>query len=265
MSDVFKLNFRNFIDLADTPASYGTSGHFIRINSSSDALEFVAAPNGTTNLSQGTRDADSLQVVSSSGTNLTLPKATTTLAGLMSGADKTKLDGTITEVTAGTGIAGGGTSGSVTIRLSAAFTQLSDTPGSIGVSNAGKFLKVNTTGDAFVYTDAPNGTTNLSISGRDGDDFTLESSSGSDVDIPSATANLSGLMTASDKTKLDGVAAGAEVNVQSDWNAGSGDAQILNKPDHSDGSRSRDGRRIRRPHVRKRQDEAQRNRHRSGG
>ena len=35
---------------------------------------------------------------------------------------------------------------------------------------------------------------------------------------------------ATDGTKLDGIASGAEVNVQSDWNAGSGDAQILNKP-----------------------------------
>ena len=33
-----------------------------------------------------------------------------------------------------------------------------------------------------------------------------------------------------DKTKLDGIASGAEVNVQSDWDASSGDAQILNKP-----------------------------------
>lgn len=31
-------------------------------------------------------------------------------------------------------------------------------------------------------------------------------------------------------TKLSGIAAGAEVNVNADWNAGSGDAQILNKP-----------------------------------
>ena len=36
--------------------------------------------------------------------------------------------------------------------------------------------------------------------------------------------------TDAEKTKLSGVAAGAEVNVQSDWNASSGDAQILNKP-----------------------------------
>ncbi len=33
-----------------------------------------------------------------------------------------------------------------------------------------------------------------------------------------------------DKTKLDGIAAGAEVNVQSDWNSASGDSLILNKP-----------------------------------
>ncbi len=36
--------------------------------------------------------------------------------------------------------------------------------------------------------------------------------------------------TASDNTKLDGIASGAEVNVNADWNAASGDAQILNKP-----------------------------------
>lgn len=33
-----------------------------------------------------------------------------------------------------------------------------------------------------------------------------------------------------DATKLAGIAAGAEVNVNADWNASSGDAQILNKP-----------------------------------
>ena len=36
--------------------------------------------------------------------------------------------------------------------------------------------------------------------------------------------------TDADETKLDGIAAGAEVNVNADWNASSGDAQILNKP-----------------------------------
>ncbi|MDR1342466.1 MAG: hypothetical protein LBK18_04315 [Prevotellaceae bacterium] len=36
--------------------------------------------------------------------------------------------------------------------------------------------------------------------------------------------------TVEEKTKLAGVATGAEVNVNPDWSAGSGDAQILNKP-----------------------------------
>ena len=45
-----------------------------------------------------------------------------------------------------------------------------------------------------------------------------------------ATQSKNGLMSSTDKTKLDGIASGAEVNVQSDWNATSGDAFILNKP-----------------------------------
>lgn len=36
--------------------------------------------------------------------------------------------------------------------------------------------------------------------------------------------------TTSEKSKLAGIAAGAEVNVNADWNSTSGDAQILNKP-----------------------------------
>lgn len=45
-----------------------------------------------------------------------------------------------------------------------------------------------------------------------------------------ATTSVSGFMSSTDKTKLDGIQAGAEVNVNADWNATSGDAQILNKP-----------------------------------
>jgi hypothetical protein len=48
--------------------------------------------------------------------------------------------------------------------------------------------------------------------------------------LPDATTSAAGKMTAADKTKLNGIASGAEVNVNADWNAGSGDAQILNKP-----------------------------------
>jgi hypothetical protein len=50
------------------------------------------------------------------------------------------------------------------------------------------------------------------------------------VSVTAATTSAAGSMSAADKTKLDGVAAGAEVNVNADWSAASGDAQILNKP-----------------------------------
>ncbi len=43
-------------------------------------------------------------------------------------------------------------------------------------------------------------------------------------------ASDSNIFTDADHSKLDGIAAGAEVNVKPDWNASSGDAQILNKP-----------------------------------
>lgn len=50
------------------------------------------------------------------------------------------------------------------------------------------------------------------------------------LDLPASTTALAGLMLPSDKTKLNGIAAGAEVNVNADWNATEGDALILNKP-----------------------------------
>lgn len=51
-----------------------------------------------------------------------------------------------------------------------------------------------------------------------------------ELSLPASTTALAGLMLPSDKTKLNGIAAGAEVNVNADWNATEGDALILNKP-----------------------------------
>jgi hypothetical protein len=52
------------------------------------------------------------------------------------------------------------------------------------------------------------------------------------ISISDATNAASGAMSAADKTKLDGIAAGAEVNVQADWNetTTTSDAYIKNKP-----------------------------------
>lgn len=52
------------------------------------------------------------------------------------------------------------------------------------------------------------------------------------VDIPLATTSADGAMSADDKAKLDGIASGAEVNVQADWSEtnSESDAFIKNKP-----------------------------------
>lgn len=54
------------------------------------------------------------------------------------------------------------------------------------------------------------------------------------VEIPDSDGITEGVvhlfLTADERAKLAGVAEGAEANVQADWAAASGDAQILNKP-----------------------------------
>lgn len=50
-------------------------------------------------------------------------------------------------------------------------------------------------------------------------------------DHANSNAINAGFMSSSDKIKLDGIQSGAEVNVNADWNANTGDAQILNRPD----------------------------------
>lgn len=66
-----------------------------------------------------------------------------------------------------------------------------------------------------------------------GDNITITNGkniSAVDTTYSDATTSKSGLMSSSDKTKLNNIASGAEVNVQSDWEATSGDAFIKNKP-----------------------------------
>ncbi len=74
-----------------------------------------------------------------------------------------------------------------------------------------------------------NGTT-LSLKDQDGD--TLNTVITHDTTYSVATKNSDGLMSSSDKTKLDGIENGANSNVQSDWNQTntSSDDYIKNKP-----------------------------------
>lgn len=55
------------------------------------------------------------------------------------------------------------------------------------------------------------GVTNLSFGTHNGTSLELLSSTGTDVTLPSATTSLAGLLSATDKTKLDGIGSGASV------------------------------------------------------
>lgn len=116
--------------------------------------------------------------ISGSGSAITITVddvATTSADGLMSSADKTKLDG---------------------IEAGAEVNVIES------VDSQDDAITVTTTGTAV------------------------------DIAIADATASAHGLMTAAEKTKLAGIAAGAEVNVQADWSEAdsSSDAYIQNKP-----------------------------------
>ena len=134
-----------------------------------------------TNLSS-TSDAVSVTVLSSTGTDTTIPAASSSLAGVATATQITKLNG----------IADGATANS---------------------SDATLLSRANHTG-----TQAQN-----TVDG-------LVDSLASKQPLSSVLTNTSASFTTALETKLNGVAPGAEVNVNPDWNAVSGDAQILNKP-----------------------------------
>lgn len=136
-----------------------------------------SASSGATNLSVS-RTSTSVTVLSDTGTDANVLSANDSLAGVMSAADKTKLDGI--------------------------------EPGA----------QVNPTGAAIVAAiDVALGSggwqfgaTNLSHS-EDANAVTVTSDTGNDAVIPGATVSAAGVMTAADKTKLDGIEASADANL----------------------------------------------------
>ena len=91
----------------------------------------------------------------------------------------------------------------------------------------GELLIGNTTGNTLTKATLTAGN-NVTITNGTGT-ITIDSEN---TTYSAVTSETNGLMTSSDKTKLDGIATGAEVNVQSDWNETNtnSDAYIQNKP-----------------------------------
>jgi hypothetical protein len=154
---------------------------------------------GVTNLSY-TAGVSNGVVTSDTGTNATIPLADGTNAGLFSAAEKSKLsnieanakdDQNASEVPSSA-------SGNLT---------------STNVQDALEELQ----GDIDSLGSATN---NLSITHNAGDvDIAIEN--GTDITLDAATQSLAGAMSGADKTKLDGIDAGAEVNVDTNLSEGS--------------------------------------------
>ena len=156
---------------------------------------------GTTNLSTTNITATTLDIASSTGTDATIPSATSLLAGAMPAADKTKTDYiTITQP----------------VSLDALESDVSDLTALTGMPSN------STTLDTFTGTIIPDGstiksalqavetfaeaitsTTNLSVANITATTLDVLSSNGTDATIPSATSVVAGLMPAVDKAKTD--------------------------------------------------------------
>lgn len=140
-------------------------------------------------------------------------------------------------------IGGGGGSTTYTLTKSGSTITLTGSGGDVSsVVDANTTYALSISGHTLTLTPSsgsaqsvtiPDDNTTYTI-GISGATITLTPSSGSaqTITIPDATTSTAGVMSASDKTKLDGIQSGAEVNVQADWNQSnsSADDYIKNKP-----------------------------------
>jgi len=138
------------------------------------------APNVTTNITT-THNASTVVVNSSDGTNGTINAATQSLAGVLTSADKTKLDGIATGATANTG-----TVTSVAVS------------GGAGISVSGS--PITGSGTITVTNSAPHVATDLGITTGTTAGPIVTSSTGTNATLPTATASASGVVTTAAQT-----------------------------------------------------------------
>lgn len=194
------------------------------------------------NLSIGTHNATTFQILIDTGTDVTVPSATNVLTGLLTAADKTKLDGiesnakddqiasevpytptgnllatnvqaALTELQGDIDTING--AGYLTSITGESILSLSDTPGSYS-GQGSKFLRVNSGATATEFVAASSiplssfdddlsyiVAANLSTGTRTATVYPINIDTGTDINLLTATSSLAGLMVAADKIKSD--------------------------------------------------------------
>ena len=183
-----------------------------------DASQLTGLPSGGVSSVSGTAP-----IVSSGGNTpaISITAATTSAAGSMSGADKTKLDGIQAGAEVNVNADWNASSGDAqilnkpTLGTAAAAATTDFAPAAQGVTKGNSHDHNGGDGAQIAYgslSGLPSipGPTDLSYTASS---RLLGSSTGADVTLPEASTTLAGLMSGADKTKLDGVASGAQVNV----------------------------------------------------
>ena len=236
-------------DAISVNTSYTTSGknYKVSVDSSSGGL-YVNVPWTDNNtwkanssssegyVASGSGQANKVWKTDANGTpawrddsNTTYIAATQSAAGLMSAADKAKLDGIasgatantgdITGVTAGVGLAGGATSGNATVKakLRSETALTIDSVAATAVSGRVYPVVVDKSGYLAVtvpWTDENTGITSIPVATsstiggvKSGGDITIASTG--IVSVNKASQSVAGLMSAADKKKLDGIAENA--------------------------------------------------------
>ena len=179
------------------PATF-SSGQFLTIDGSGN-LSFAAVPSGSFTISDGASPAttdtfntgETLVFSGTGGTTTTISNNQVTIDSETNlGATATGASLTITSDT--------GTNASIPAATTSAWGAMTDEDKSkLNGIAAGAQVNVGT---------------NLSAT-ADGSQLQVNSSTGNNVDLPAATTSAWGVMTDEDKSKLDGIAAGAQVNV----------------------------------------------------
>jgi hypothetical protein len=213
-----------------TAAVLGATTSYAGLISASDKskLDGIAAGaqvNVPTNLTLGTRTTTTVPVLSSTGDGVTLPIVTTALAGVMSAADKSKLDGIAAgaQVNVGTNLSWqvNTTTGYMLSSTGGTATVWEATTGAAGLMTAADKAKLN----GIAAGAQVNVGTNLSV-GQSSVDAAVYSSTGNGVNLPRASQSGAGIMSAADKAKLDGIAAGAQVNVGTNLSSGASTVDV---------------------------------------